>query len=452
MMDQQKAIGLITGLIEEAGSVRQDRNKFDAWRRKCRTVLDRIFGDESSQSKDLMDVNFRFCGMSQLGDNRPHVLAFEAGLDKSKEMLRSYIWEIEQFGLTEQPPQTSAIASALESPKAGLPMSQPPLSHAINDKAADRSSDVPIRQDDHAMYRRIGMMIGSPGDTKEERQVVTDVIARWNATHSGKRRILLEAVKWETHATPGLQGRPQQMINQELLDKSDCLIAVFRCRAGTPTGVELSGTIEEIRQFVALTKYVALYFYSGDVAVSAVDPDQLRTLREFQTEMRHKGLTAEYGSSDDLASKLGFHLTAIVDKIVPGSNATTNSETIASTQPPSLPPASVPPSVQQASDFFNCIKGNWHLTYERGTEDLTIDGTGNYFVRTTQRGKTVTQAARPAFRLRLLACDQSLQNVEISKDELNGKVRQIEVLKVSEKELVGFAKHDRHKLHYKRSS
>ncbi len=100
-MEATEATALINGLIKEIDSVRRDPNHVDAWRRKCRTVLDAIFGNESSQSNDLMAISFSFRGTiaGAIGDNGPHIRAFQNGLDKSEEMLRSFIWEIEQFGV-----------------------------------------------------------------------------------------------------------------------------------------------------------------------------------------------------------------------------------------------------------------------------------------------------------------------------------------------------------------
>lgn len=98
-MNAPEAVALIDELIDDAEKVRQDRNTFDAWRRKCRAVLDRIFGDDSQQSADLAKVSFRFNGMRSIGDNRPLLEAFDRGVDKSKELLRTYLWEIEKFGV-----------------------------------------------------------------------------------------------------------------------------------------------------------------------------------------------------------------------------------------------------------------------------------------------------------------------------------------------------------------
>ena len=169
-------------------------------------------------------------------------------------------------------------------------------------------------QNGAANMRRIGVMIGSPSDASEERQAITDVILRWNAVNRD-RGIFVDPVKWETHATPGLQGRPQGMINAELVPISDILVAVFRSRAGSPTGKELSGTIEEIREFMRLGKYVVLYFYEGEVAIGKVDPDQLKTINEFRKEIQLHGLTASYKNINELREHIICHLTSIVGKL-----------------------------------------------------------------------------------------------------------------------------------------
>ncbi|MCC6125525.1 MAG: hypothetical protein IT426_11220 [Pirellulales bacterium] len=152
-----------------------------------------------------------------------------------------------------------------------------------------------LQQAKGSKIRRIGAMIGSPSDASEERQEITNAIIRWNAVNREKG-IIIDPVKWETHATPGLQGRPQGMINEELIPISDILVAVFRSRAGSPTGKELSGTIEEIREFMRIGKYIVLYFYDGEVDIGKVDPDQIKTINEFKKEIQQHGLTASYNN------------------------------------------------------------------------------------------------------------------------------------------------------------
>lgn len=227
------------------------------------------------------------------------------------------------------------------------------------------------------MYRRIGIMVGSPGDAIEERQAITDSILRWNAAHGAERQIMLEPVKWETHATPGLQGRPQGMINEELIPKSDCLIAVFRTRAGSPTGKEISGTVEEIREFMRGGKYVAVYFYEGQATVGSIDPDQLKAVQEFRSEIQQHGLTDGYETVDELSAKLVHHLTAIV-RAVTAASPRSHGQSPANPLPIETPtPQTSEPTMTDNSATVVTDSGSWALLDTQFYESETVRQTGD---------------------------------------------------------------------------
>ena len=122
---------------------------------------------------------------------------------------------------------------------------------------------------------------------------------------------------------------------------------------------------------------------------------------------------------------------------------------------PSIAPTPPRPTVEQAQKFFEKIAGNWHLKFEKrsgefGTEDLRIETDGRYFTFSMRGEKPIATTVFPKYRLLLLSCDESLENVEISKQELNGRQRQVEVLKVTGQQMTGFAKHDEHALLYRK--
>ncbi len=98
------------------------------------------------------------------------------------------------------------------------------------------------------------VLIASPSDLAEERQVATEAINDWNAQHALAEEIVLLPVKWETHAIPRTGIRPQAAINQQIVTSSDLLVGMFWTKLGTNTGVADSGTVEEIDQFVAAGK------------------------------------------------------------------------------------------------------------------------------------------------------------------------------------------------------
>src|SRR5437762_10401769 len=108
--------------------------------------------------------------------------------------------------------------------------------------------------------RVIEILLAGPSDVKKELQVVRNVINDWNAAHSRTENTSLEAIHWDTHAFPEIGDRPQNIINKQLVDKCDLLIAVFWKSIGSPTGVAASGTIEEIERFRSSGRPVMLYF------------------------------------------------------------------------------------------------------------------------------------------------------------------------------------------------
>jgi len=118
--------------------------------------------------------------------------------------------------------------------------------------------------------------------------------------------------------------------------------------------------------------------------------------------------------------------------------------------PPTPPPMPPRPTDEQARQFFEKIAGEWLLDFSRGTETLRIDADGNYFIYPPGRANEGGVTPLLKFRFALNACDRQLEHVEVSKQELNGKVRQVEVLTIRADSMHGYAKHDEHKLSYKR--
>ena len=145
----------------------------------------------------------------------------------------------------------------------------------------------------------IPVMIASPGDVSEERNLIRDIIHEWNDIHSMQMNSVLMPVGWETHSSPDLGGRPQALINKNVLEMCDLLVGVFWTRIGTPTGEAESGTAEEIRKHVEAGKPAMVYFSTSPVAPESLDPDQYKALTDFKDWCKGQGLIDEY---DNLAA------------------------------------------------------------------------------------------------------------------------------------------------------
>lgn len=156
------------------------------------------------------------------------------------------------------------------------------------------------------------VLIASPSDVPEERAAIAQSLHDWNSLHSKMTGKVLLPVMWETHSAPEMGDRPQELINDRVVRSCDMLIGAFWQRLGSPTGVESSGTVEEIKWFLKEKRPVMLYFSDKDIPRNKIDTQQLDALNTFQTEIRNKGLQENYRGIEDLKIKLSRHLTIIM--------------------------------------------------------------------------------------------------------------------------------------------
>jgi glutamate synthase domain-containing protein 2 len=156
------------------------------------------------------------------------------------------------------------------------------------------------------------VLIASPSDVPNERNTIAQALHDWNSLNAQAQGMMLQPVMWETHSAPAMGKRPQGIINDQVVRECDMLIGAFWTRLGSPTGIEESGTVEEIKWFLENDKPVMLYFSKAEVYLELVDLDQLRKLREFKQSIRNMGIQEEYNSCDDLKHKLSRQLTIVI--------------------------------------------------------------------------------------------------------------------------------------------
>ena len=163
------------------------------------------------------------------------------------------------------------------------------------------------------MTKRVTIAIASPGDVQEERDAVRKVFTNWNDTH---QHATLHPKMWE-FAVPELGKHPQHILNEKIIDVSDLLIAIFWSKLGTPTPTAPSGTVEEIREFIAKkgAQRVMLYFCQRDLP-NDIDPAELMRLNEFKAEMRTKGLFHQYTTVEEFERDLYPHLDVKVEEVL----------------------------------------------------------------------------------------------------------------------------------------
>lgn len=163
-----------------------------------------------------------------------------------------------------------------------------------------------------SVYR---VMLASPSDVKEERELFPKILEYWNALHSLHEKAVILPVKWETHSTPEMGDRPQAIINKHLVNESDILVGIFWTKLGTPTGVADSGSVEEIEEFRSKGKPVLLYFSNAPVVANSINVEQYQSLKVFKDKCFSEGLVETYDSINEFREKLSRHLLETIRRL-----------------------------------------------------------------------------------------------------------------------------------------
>jgi len=148
------------------------------------------------------------------------------------------------------------------------------------------------------------VMIASPGDVPAERSIVRELLSEWNVVNADSKQVVLLPVGWETHSVPEMGGRPQAIINKQVLKGCDLLVGVFWTRIGTATGEFPSGTVEEIEEHIKADRPVMLYFSASPVVPDSIDPEQYRQLQDFRKSCQSRGLYESYSDIGEFRAKL----------------------------------------------------------------------------------------------------------------------------------------------------
>lgn len=168
------------------------------------------------------------------------------------------------------------------------------------------------------------ILIASPSDVKDERETLKKVIYAWNNSYSKKFEIFLVPIMWETHTYSEFGDEPQSIVNKQIdIDNIDMVIGIFGNRIGTNTKNYVSGTIEELQNFIKKEKPTMVFFSTNDLVISdnlskeqglkAIE--QKGMVKEFQKECRNKSIYFEFKSLNDFETLLKKQIDLKFSKI-----------------------------------------------------------------------------------------------------------------------------------------
>lgn len=166
-----------------------------------------------------------------------------------------------------------------------------------------------------ASFSLLKLTLCGPGDVAKEIQIAQEVITAWNLQHGEPRGLFLKHQHWSTDTHPDLRDRPQGVVNGQIIDDADIIVAVFWSRFGTPTGRADSGTQEEIERGVRLGRKVMVYFSDLEPMPADAQSEQIERLTRFRQELRPRGLCDSFRSRQQFRELFTRHLALAVNGI-----------------------------------------------------------------------------------------------------------------------------------------
>lgn len=160
-----------------------------------------------------------------------------------------------------------------------------------------------------------------PGDVAKEIAIALEVVAEWNQRHGEARGVWLKARHWRTDAHPELGERAQAVVNGQIIDDAEIIVAIFWSRFGSPTGAADSGTQEEIIRGVRLGKKVMVYFSDLEPLPAGARPEQVEQVENFRRELWSQGLCGSFQSRQKFREEFTRHLAEKVNQLRPAVRA-----------------------------------------------------------------------------------------------------------------------------------
>ncbi len=152
------------------------------------------------------------------------------------------------------------------------------------------------------------ILISHASDVKKELDSIEKSIKRFNDLFSEFLKVTLITCKWEDNMCPvNAYTRPQEGVNEQLVNSSDMCIAIFRTRFGSPRGGMNkargpygSGTEEEIALISEQGKPVLVYFLDEEcINMKSLDMEQYEKLKKFKESYETKYMYSLYNDEED---------------------------------------------------------------------------------------------------------------------------------------------------------
>jgi hypothetical protein len=171
----------------------------------------------------------------------------------------------------------------------------------------------------------ISVFVAYSGEMIDELKLIEEIATEINDTYGGLTNLFFKIETWKKAVAPGVDAYPQNVINRQIEDKYDVVIALFGSKLGTPTKNFRSGTVEELNTAIkgykakGRPKDIFVYFRNELVSIQQIAILQLQEVLEYKAELSLEGvLYSEYKSKEEFSGFIRNHLFKVVRDMLSG--------------------------------------------------------------------------------------------------------------------------------------
>lgn len=154
------------------------------------------------------------------------------------------------------------------------------------------------------------ILISCPSDIENRGFINTikEIVYNFNTNYGFKIGVSIRILYWKDSSYPEYGDTPQDIINRQIVDNADAVIAVFGNVFGTATSRYGSGTEEEIEKMISSGKQIFLYFENKRTETNNLILEEVQRVRDFKKKYGEKGLYTEFKSKPQFKQLLLEHL------------------------------------------------------------------------------------------------------------------------------------------------
>lgn len=166
---------------------------------------------------------------------------------------------------------------------------------------------------------RYTVLLSAPGDAAHECEIADEELQKITRTHSGEIGIEFYPTDWRRDSRADSGDEPQKLLNKQIVENADIILAIFRERFGTPTSQYGSGTEEEIMLGLEMGKTVLVYFWEPENGFVLKDSAQFAKIAELKKKLQAKTVYKSFADDAKLGNLVRHDFTKLLFELEGGA-------------------------------------------------------------------------------------------------------------------------------------